>query len=350
MLRDTDLEPFARLALACLHRQYPYHLVHLVNSDDDVRPPRELYPAFHGCFDWHSAVHSHWSLVRCVKTLPDAPYAGEARAALARNLTESNLAGEMQYLLQPHHAGFECPYGLAWLLTLAAELRDFHEPRYAKWLRPLESLAAERIAAWVQRLSHPIRTGEHSQSAFSMGLAIDYARITGNSEFESILRSRALDFYQADRGAPLHFEPSGYDFLSPALSEADLMRRVLKPREFSDWLDGFLVEIPRDGSIGWLTPVVSSDPSDGKLSHLIGLNITRAWMLRQIASALRAGDPRIAALSRAAQTHADAGLSAISADHYAGAHWLGSFAVYLLTGGSRNLPSRQPSISTSGGT
>lgn len=336
MLDEADLAPFVELALAGVRREHPYHLVHVVASDADVRPPRELYPAFHGCFDWHSAVHSHWLLVRSVRIFPGAPWAGDARGALAISLSQENLLGEAEYFRAPHHESFERPYGLAWLLQLAAELREADSAEFSTWLRPLEQIAVQRLSSWLAKLPYPIRSGEHSQTAFAMGLSLDYARVTGNPAFEQLLESRALEFYSADVAAPLAYEPSAHDFLSPALCEADLMRRVLDAAEFSAWLSAFLPQVPWDGSTDWLMPVASTDPADGKLSHLSGLNLTRAWMLEGIAGALAEDDLRRYSLLAARDSHAAAGLAAISAAHYAGAHWLGSFAVYLLT--RRGLP------------
>lgn len=333
-ISENDLLPFVRLALACIHRPYPHHLVHVVNADTDVLVPRQLYPAFCGCFDWHSAVHSHWALVRAMRLFPAATWNPEVRAALARNLTEANLATEAAYFRAPGHEGFERPYGLAWLLQLAAELREFDDRgarQWLEWISPLESITVERLRGWLPKLSHPIRGGEHSQTAFAMRLALDWARVAQNKDFERLLISRAMEFHAADRDAPLAYEPSGHDFLSPVLAEADLMRRVMPPDEFDGWLSAFLPQIPADGSFGWLLPAGSSDPADGKLSHLNGLNLSRAWMLEGIADGLSSTDRKRPALYAAAQMHAQAGLAAISPERYAGAHWLGSFAVYLLT-------------------
>ena len=330
----ATIEPFARLALACVRRPYPYHLVHVVNGEADVRPPRKLTPAFYGCFDWHSAVHGHWTLARAIHLFPGAPWAGEAREVLRENLTQRNLETEAEYFRAPGREGFERPYGLAWLLQLCAELREFDNPDardWARWLAPLESIAVERFGAWLPKLTHPIRAGEHSQTAFAMGLALDWARRVRDRAFEALLVSRATSFYASDVGGPIAYEPSGHDFLSPCVAEADLMRRVLPVDEFRAWLYAFLPGIPADGSSDWLRPATSPDRADGKLSHLDGLSLSRAWMLEGIAHALPAEDARRPALLACAEAHARAGLCAIEAAQYAGAHWLGSFAVYLLT-------------------
>lgn len=324
---------FAALALDCVHREYPNKIAHVLDSDADVAPPRALTPAFFGCFDWHSSVHGHWLLARLARLQPDAGYATPARAALARSLTTANMEAEVSYLSGPGRGSFERPYGLAWLLQLAAELREWGEPG-AVWssvLAPLESLASARIAQWLPKLSHPIRVGEHSQTAFAMGLILDWARTAGDKRMETLLLSRSRDYYLADRDCPLDYEPSGQDFLSPCLAEADLMRRVLEPGEFAGWLSTFLPGIPGDGDGGWIRPERVTDPTDGKLAHLDGLNLSRAWMLQGIAHGLPSGDARRQAILASAVSHARAGLASVTGEHYEGGHWLGSFATYLVT-------------------
>jgi hypothetical protein len=332
-------ERFARLALACVHREYPNKIAHVLGGDQDARPPRELTPAFYGCYDWHSAVHGHWLLARLLRLSPGSPFAAEARAALGRSLTVDNLAAEVRYLQGPGRVSFERPYGLAWLLQLAAELREWDDPDARRWaaaLAPLEREAAARISSWLPKLTMPIRVGEHSQTAFAFGLVLDWARRAGEREMEAVLTDRIRAFYLGDTACPLGYEPSGEDFLSPCLAEADLMRRVLAPPQFAAWLTRFLGGIPRRGAAPWLKPAVVSDPSDPKLAHLDGLNLSRAWMLEGIASALPASDARRPALLATAAAHREAGLQAVTGQHYEGGHWLGTFAVYLVTG--RGLP------------
>jgi hypothetical protein len=327
-------ERFAALALACVHREYPNKIGHVLASDDDVGPPRTLTPAFFGCFDWHSAVHGHWLLVRLLRLDPQASFAGPARAALARSLTVENLAREVAYLDRPDRVGFERPYGLAWLLQLMAELRQWNDPDARTWaaaLAPLEALAAERLRQWLPKLSHPIRSGEHAQTAFALGLALDWARVAGDEAFAEVIEETSLRFHEADRDCNLGLEPSGHDFLSPCLGAADLMRRVLPPERFARWLDAALPTIPKTGGTAWLEPVTPRDRSDGKLAHLDGLNLSRAWMLEGIAAGLPSGDRRRAAVLDAARAHASKGLGAVTGEHYAGGHWLASFAVYLTT-------------------
>ncbi len=335
---ETDAEllgRFVRLALGCVHREYPNKVAHVLASDADVAPPRQLTPAFYGCFDWHSSVHGHWLLARAARLAPDAPFAGPARAALERSLTPENIAGEVAYLSADGRESFERPYGLAWLLQLDAELAEWDDPQARRWeaaLQPLASAAAARIEAWLPKLAYPIRTGEHSQTAFAFGLMLDWARAVGRDDVAALLEERTRALYLVDRECPLGYEPSGQDFLSPCLAEADLVRRVLPPPELAAWLGGFLPQIPLDGGGSWLPLGVVTDRADGKLAHLDGLNLSRAWMLEGIASGLPAADPRRAALDAAAEAHRTSALAAVTGEHYEGGHWLGTFATYLVTG------------------
>jgi hypothetical protein len=327
-------ERFARLALACVHKEYPNKISHVLNSDADVAPPRNLTPAFCGCYDWHSSVHGHWLLVRLLRTFPDASFAKPARDALKKSLTAENLKAEAAYLRGEGRASFERPYGLAWLLQLCAELREWDDPQAREMLgnlKPLEDAAVERLRTWLPKLSHPVRVGEHDQTAFALGLILDYARGKNDQTLAKLAMDSARKFFLVDANCPLAYEPSGEDFLSPCLGEADVMRRVLPQDEFAKWLTQFLPQIPSTVTADWLPIVVSPDPSDPKLAHLDGLNLSRAWMLQGILSVLPADDPRHAALASAAEVHRRAGLAAVTGEHYEGGHWLGSFAVYLTT-------------------
>jgi hypothetical protein len=324
----------AGLALDCVHREYPNKIAHVLQSDADVEPPRELTPVFFGCYDWHSAVHGHWLLARLARTIPDAEFTARARAALETSFDQAKVDVEVEYLAGEGRVSFERPYGLAWLLQLAAELREWDDPVAREWSRilaPLEAAGANRIRDWLPKLTYPIRVGEHSQTAFAFGLVLDWARIAGASDMEDLLAMRIRDLYLGDRDCPLGYEPSGQDFLSPCLAEADLVRRVLPPEEFSSWLTDFLPGIPIDGPGRWLPVAIVTDPSDPKLAHLDGLNLSRAWMLEGIAHGLPDDDPRRAALFAAAREHGTAGLASVTGEHYEGGHWLGSFATYLMT-------------------
>jgi hypothetical protein len=322
---------FAGLALKCLHAEYPNHISHTMDSDADALPPHVLNPAFYGCFDWHSDVHGHWLLVRLVRLYPDAPFAATARAELARSLTPQNIAGEIAYLKRPDRASFERPYGLAWLLQLSAELRSWNDPQAREWamtLRPLEAEAVSRLKSWIPKLHYPIRIGEHDQTAFSFGLIWDWSGVAGDAEMRSVLDDAARRFYFKDRNCPLNYEPSGQDFLSPCLAEADFVRRAQSPAAFGRWLARFLPGLQK-ASPAWIAPAVVTDRADPKLAHIDGLNLSRAWMLEGIAHALAPGDHRVAVLRELAARHREAALAAVTGEHYEGGHWLGTFAVYL---------------------
>jgi hypothetical protein len=328
----AQVAPFAQLALACVHNEYPNHLSHTLASDADAKPPRELTPSFYGCLDWHSAVHGHWLLARAARLYPEAPFAAQARAALAQSLTPAHIAGEVAYVSAPGRTSFERPYGLAWLLQLSAELHAWQDPQAQQWaatLEPLERVAVQKVSTWLPNLHYPIRIGEHSQTAFGLGLMLDWARARHDAAFAALIERKAREFYLGDRSCPLRYEPSGEDFLSPCLGEADLMRRVLGPPQYAAWLKVFL---PQVGARNWLPPAVVTDRSDPKLAHLDGLNLSRAWMLEGMASGLPRHDARVAQLQAAARAHRDEALPAITGQYYEGGHWLGTFATYLTTG------------------
>lgn len=332
-------EALARLALECIDREYPNHVVHLLNSDADALPPRELTPVFFGCFDWHSAVHGHWTLVRLLDQFPNESWSRDALTALEAHFTPDRILGEQNYLNCPQRAGFERPYGLAWLLQLVMECRESSDPQIQNWaarLSPLETLAKQRFATWLPKLTNPVRSGEHSQTAFALGLVFDWAIASQDAAMKELITERSLVFYQNDKQAPLAYEPSGHDFLSPVLAEADLFRRLLPPDRFAAWLSEFLPSLSEREH--GLNPVTVSDPSDGKLAHLDGLNLSRAWMLEGIAHGLPKEDSRREIFLRIAQAHVEAGIASVTGEHYAGGHWLGTFAVYLLTKRGLNLP------------
>jgi Protein of unknown function (DUF2891) len=325
---------FANLALKCVHQEYPNKISHVLSGNEDVAPPRQLTPAFYGCYDWHSSVHGHWLLARLARTFPDASFATTARDALQQSITPDHIRDEVAYLKGAGRAGFERPYGLAWLMQLGTELREWDDPIakvLAANLKPLEVAAKGRLSDWLPKLTHPIRIGEHNQTAFSFGLLLDSARNEGDKNFERLLVAKVREFYLKDRNCPTAYEPSGEDFLSPCLAEADVVRRILMPKEYQLWLTKFMPQIPADGSTSWLKPAIVTDPSDPKLAHLDGLNLSRAWMLEGIASGLPPKDPRLASIRATAAAHRAKGLAAVTGEHYEGGHWLGSFAVYLVT-------------------
>jgi hypothetical protein len=323
---------FADLALTCLHQEYPNHVSLTLSADGDALPPHALTPSFFGCLDWHSDVHGHWLLVRLLRQFPDAPFAAKARAEIDRSLTAENIAAEVAFMRQDGRASFERPYGLAWLLRLSAELRDWNDPQGAGWsatLQPLEAEVARRLKLWIPKLHYPIRIGEHNQTAFSFGQMWDWASIAGDDEMRQLLKDAAERFYLKDRNCPINYEPNGEDFLSPCLAEADFVRRIMDRKSYAAWLAQFLPNLPKKPGAPWLEPAVVTDRADPKLAHLDGLNLSRAWMLQGIAHGLPAGDKRIPVLLAAAKLHEDAALPNITGEHYEGGHWLGTFAVYL---------------------
>ena len=331
---QTLEDRFAVLALDCVHRQYPNKISHVLQSDQDARTPRELTPVFYGCFDWHSSVHGHWLLTRILTTNPDSVLADEIRTALATSFTAENFAGELAYYSGEGRNAFERPYGIAWYLQLVAELEQSDDAELSamrELLRPLEDAIVAKTRAWLPNLSYPVRLGTHNQTAFAFGLMIDYAQAVGDADFERDLTDKIRTFHLHDVNCPLAYEPSGEDFLSPCLMEADLMRRVLSEVEFSAWLGAFLPQLPNDGRADWLAPGIVLDASDGKLVHLDGVNLSRAWALEGIARALPEGDPRIASLMASSDLHREVGIAAVSDEHYSGSHWLASFATYLTT-------------------
>ncbi len=336
---DAAINRFAGLALECVHQEYPNKIAHVMSGDQDVAPPRELTPVFYGCFDWHSSVHGHWLLTRLLRLYPQADFVPAAEAALNKSFDAEKVAVEVSYVSHEQRASFERPYGVAWLLQLTAELREWEDPRAKRWLaalEPLESALVGSMETWLGKLAYPIRVGEHAQTAFAFGLFLDWAHAAGRKDFFKLVEQRSREFYATDLNCPLAYEPGGQDFLSPCLAEADLMRRIMTGKDFSGWLTRFMPSIPIDGSGDWLSLAVVTDPSDGKLAHLDGLNISRAWMLEGMAAGLPPHDSRRPALLNAAAVHKSSGLASVTGAHYEGGHWLGSFATYLQT--SRGLP------------
>ena len=316
------------LPLACVQQEYPNKLGQTLENSEAMGEPKALHPVFYGCFDWHSAVHGHWSLVALLKAFPDLGRAADARRMLAENLSAANVAAEVAYFRRETEKGYERTYGWAWLLKLDEELagwddelgRELHQN-----LQPLTELIEGRMTEFLPKLNYAIRTGEHPNTAFGLSFAYDYAAALGREAFKESIAATARRFYLEDTDCPVGWEPGGYDFLSPCLEEVDIMRRVLPAEEFHPWLSGFLPALTEAGyelEVGRV-----SDRTDGKLVHLDGLNLSRAWVLYGLADQF---PERYGHLASVANEHLEFSLPSLVGDSYEGGHWLGSFAIYAL--------------------
>jgi hypothetical protein len=334
---QLDLESashFASLALKCIKKEYPNKLSHVMNDESEVQSPSSLHPAFYGCFDWHSCVHGHWMLVRLLRRFPDLPEAGQIRSALNDNLSAENIEMEVKYLDQPSRKSFERTYGWAWLLKLAEELGSWDDPDSQRWshnLQPLADVMVKQYIEFLPKQTYPIRRGVHPNTAFGIAFALDYARAARHKELEDLLIERSSTYFLQDSNCPAAWEPDGDDFFSRCLIEADLMRRVMPPDEFSEWFHRFLPQLEQGEPKSLLEPADVSDRSDPKIVHLDGLNLSRAWCMNGIASALPENDPVRRILAESALHHAKATLPHIASGSYEGEHWLASFAVYMLS-------------------
>src|SRR5436190_3940529 len=315
---------FAEIALGHVRREYPHKLDQVLEGPEDLLAPSALHPIFFGSFDWHSCVHGYWLLMRTLRLYPEMDAAPRVRALLDEMLTPENVSGERAYLDRAYTGGFERPYGWAWLLALHAEAQR-HEAEWADNLAPLAAAFAERFALYLPKLTYPIRTGTHSNTAFALILALDWAE-ANDAPLAGLIRERAADYYAKDRDCPA-WEPGGDDFLSPSLTEALLMRRVMAPPEFATWFGAFLPGLAGGTPASLFAPAFVSDRSDGKIAHLDGVNLSRAWCWRGIADALEGA---LAALAlKAADAHLDASLPHVAGD-YMGEHWLATFALLAL--------------------
>jgi hypothetical protein len=333
-MKPEQVSAFARLALKGIRKEYPNKPGDVLNGAADVQGPRARHPAFYGCFDWHSSVHGHWMLVRLLRLFPDLQERREIRAVLAEHLTAENLRAEADTFARPNHQSFERTYGWAWLLKLAEELHGWDDPEGRQWsrnMRPLADIIAARYRAFLPKQTYPIRSGVHPNTAFGLAFALDYARAVEDKPLRELLEERSRAYYGSDAGAPAAWEPDGADFLSPSLMEADLMRRVLAPGEFRAWLHRFLPGLEKGEPKTLFVPATVTDRTDPQLVHLDGLNLSRAWCLRGLATGLPADDPARRVLAESAARHAEAGLRHVASGDYAGEHWLASFAVYLLS-------------------
>lgn len=326
-------ERFAALARANVTRAYPYAPMHLLTGPEDLVPPRTHHPAFHGSYDWHSAVHMHWLLVRLLRRCPGRIPREAVTDVLDAHLTPAHLAAEAAYLRA--HPSFERPYGWAWLLALTAECRALGGTEGERWAAALATAAEtvdDLLCAWLPRATYPVRHGTHTNSAFALGLVLDSAAAAGRPALAGPVARTLRRWFTDDHTAPAHWEPSGQDFLSPALSEAEAMARVLPGPEFAAWLGRFLPGLDRRAPAALLGPPTVSDPADPQIGHLIGLSLSRAAALRRIAAALPGGDARRPVLTAAARDHLVAGLPHTVSGDFTADHWLATFAVLALDG------------------
>ncbi|TMH56062.1 MAG: DUF2891 domain-containing protein [Betaproteobacteria bacterium] len=334
LLTTAQAATVARLALANVEREFPNKLDHVMAGTTDVAPPRALHPAFFGSFDWHSCVHAHWLLARILRLQADVVEAALIRGTLESHLSAANVAAEVEYFRRPESRTFERSYGWAWLLKLAAELgqwSDVDAQRWSRNLAPLAQAVAGAYLDWLPDATYPIRHGVHSNTAFALAFAHDYAGSCAATALGELVVAKAREWYLGDIDAPARWEPSGADFFSPTLIEADLMRRILDPSEFPDWLARFLPGIERREPRTLFSPAVVSNRSDPYIVHLDGLNLSRAWCWRAIAGALPRDDRRATIATAAADAHRAAGMIGVASGEYVGDHWLATFAVLALT-------------------
>jgi len=333
-LTEASASNFAQLTLKCVQKTYPNQPGLILDQPSDVLPPEKAHPAFYGCYDWHSSVHGHWMLARLLRLFPSLPEAAQIKKALDANLSAKNIAIEAAYFNRLDTKAFERTYGWAWTLKLMEELTRATSPEAKAWaanLKPLADTLAARYLDFLPKQVYPIRTGLHPNTAFGLAFAVDYANTIGDTKLRELLVSRSRDYFGKDTDYPAKLEPGGSDFLSPALAEADLMRRVLPEDQFADWFHAFLPQLSKGEPKNLLEIAVVSDRSDPQLGHLDGLNLSRAWCMRHVAAALPKDDPARWVLEDAGHTHAIDALQHVATGHYEGEHWLGSFAVYLLT-------------------
>lgn len=327
ILHLEEANRLAVLPIHCIQTEYPNKLGQTIGGSEDLKEPRVLHPAFYGCFDWHSAVHGHWSLVSLLKQFPELDKKEEIEEMLLQNISRENIQDEVSYFYGKHNTSYERTYGWAWLLKLAEELHTWDAPLARELeanLQPLTDLIVTKYLDFLPKLNYPLRVGEHPNTAFGLSFAYDYAKTVGNEELESLITQRSKDFYLKDVDCPMSWEPSGFDFLSPCLEEAALMKRILPKEEYKSWLAGFLPQL-KDKNFTLETGKVS-DRTDGKLVHLDGVNFSRAWSLYEISKDL----PEYAHLKNIANAHINYSLPSIVGDSYEGGHWLGSFAIYAL--------------------
>ncbi len=327
-LSFANMEKFAALPLACITTEYPNKLGQVISTDADLKSPSDLHPIFYGCFDWHSSVHGHWLLAKALQMYPNTAMSAQVINLFDAQFTEAKVKQELAFFGTPLNQSFERTYGWAWLLKLQAVLMRLEDDKTHKWSEKLKPLSDHIVSAYTDflpKLMYPIRVGEHTNTAFGLSLALDYARAVKDSTFEAALVQRSTDFYLADIACPLVWEPSGFDFISPCLQEAELMSKVLDKASFEKWLMAFLPQLFVDNFE--LKPGIVADRTDGKLVHLDGLNFSRAWCLYRIGKVMPTYKGVFTAI---ADNHMLASMNQVAGSDYMGSHWLASFLVYAL--------------------
>jgi hypothetical protein len=334
---EASADAYAAVALANVRREFPSVLAYVFDGQRELARPRDVHPAFYGSYDWHSCVEMHWVLARLLRVVPGLAADAEIRSVLDEHLRPDALAAEAAFFAEPRHRTIERPYGWGWALMLAHELSEWDDPDARRWAaatRPLADVLRGRLVEWLPKATYPIRAGTHPNSAFGLSLALPFARgeaRAGRNDVEAAIVAAAVRWFADDADYPAAWEPSGADFLSPALTEAELMLNVLDPADFADWLTRFLPGLASGEPRTLLVPATVSDPSDGQIAHLHGLNLSRAWCMRRLAEALPAGDARVAVLTADAERHAEAALPFVVGGDYATEHWLAAYAVLLLS-------------------
>jgi len=327
-LTPETAQKLAQLPLKCIDQEYPNKLGQVLNNDQELKSPAELHPVFYGCFDWHSAVHGHWTLVKLLKEFPTLPQSDSIRHLLKNRITAEKIQQETAYFDLDNNHNYERTYGWAWLLKLSEELHTWDDPlarELEQNLQPLSQMIAQKLGVYLNKLQYPIRVGTHGNTAFALSFAYDYAQAVNDTQLKNIIEKRSRDFFLKDKNCPINWEPSGHDFLSPCLEEVDLMRRILPQDEFMQWIQQFLPELKKPDF--YLSPGIVADRKDGHLVHLDGLNFSRAWVFYGLARQY----PAFQHLIPLANEHVNHSLPNLTGDSYEGGHWLGSFAVYALS-------------------
>ncbi|WP_026915625.1 DUF2891 domain-containing protein [Christiangramia portivictoriae] len=327
-LSIAEANNLAALPLGCLNTEYPNKLGQTLENAEAMDEPHVLHPAFYGCFDWHSSVHAHWSLVSLLKQFPNLDKNEEIREKLKTSLSQENIQGEVEYFKRKESMAYERTYGWAWLLKLSQELNSWEDPlgqELAANLQPLTDLITTRYIEFLPKLNYPVRVGEHTNTAFGLSFAYDYAEAVGNQELMEAVKKSAQNFFLNDDDCPVGWEPGGYDFISPCLAEIDIMRRVLPKSAFNLWIEDFMPQLKNEDFEMEVGEV--SDRTDGKLVHLDGLNFSRAWIFSGLANQY---PDKFGHLRNLANEHIAYSFPNVSGDDYEGGHWLGTFAIYAL--------------------